>query len=195
MKKYIVGSLLLLGFCYTAYAEMAVTSNEQNMLSAAQKMSTEFVQKLGGILKGQLETAGTESAVSVCKDVAPAMSAQYSNATRSVKRVSLKPRNSAIGVADDWETRQLKMFDDEVASGKQAPVIEVHEITNEKDGRWFRYMKAINTQAMCLQCHGSADNIKPGVQALLKQLYPHDLAVGYAPGQVRGAISVKEKLE
>lgn len=195
MRKYTLASLLLLASYSIAYADMPVSSPEQNMLSDAKKLSAEFVQKLGGTLKQQLESSGTESALSVCKDVAPAMSAQYSNDNRIVKRVSLKPRNNTIGVADEWEANQLKQFDMAATSGKPAAEIETHAVTDEKDGRWFRYMKAIPTQIMCLQCHGGADNIKPTVQTLLKQLYPNDLAVGYKVGEIRGAISVKEKFE
>ncbi|MDP3744950.1 MAG: DUF3365 domain-containing protein [Methylotenera sp.] len=195
MRKHTLASLLLLASYSIAYADMPVSSPEQNMLGDAKKLSAEFVQKLGGILKQQLESSGTESALSVCKDVAPEMSAQYSNDKRIVKRVSLKPRNSSIGVADAWEANQLKQFDMAAAAGKPAAEIEAHAVTDEKDGRWFRYMKAIPTQAMCLQCHGGADNIQPTVQALLKQLYPNDLAVGYKVGEIRGAISVKEKFE
>jgi hypothetical protein len=195
MRKYTLATLWLLGSYSIAYADMPVNSPEQNMLGEAKKLSAEFVQKLGGILKQQLESAGTASALSVCKDVAPAMSAQYSNDKRIVKRVSLKPRNSSIGVADAWEANQLKQFDMAAASGKPAAEIETHAVIDEQDGRWFRYMKAIPTQAMCLQCHGGADNIQPNVQTLLKQLYPNDLAVGYKVGEIRGAISVKEKFE
>jgi hypothetical protein len=195
MRKYTLATLSLLVSYSIAYADMPVNSPGQNMLGEAKKLSAEFVQKLGGILKQQLESAGTASALSVCKDVAPAMSAQYSNDKRIVKRVSLKPRNSSIGVADAWEANQLKQFDMAAASGKPAAEIETHAVTDEQDGRWFRYMKAIPTQAMCLQCHGGADNIQPNVQTLLKQLYPNDLAVGYKVGEIRGAISVKEKFE
>jgi hypothetical protein len=195
MRKYTLATLSLLVSYSIAYADMPVNSPEQNMLGEAKKLSAEFVQKLGGILKQQLESAGTASALSVCKDVAPAMSAQYSNDKRIVKRVSLKPRNSSIGVADAWEANQLKQFDMAAASGKPAAEIETHAVIDEQDGRWFRYMKAIPTQAMCLQCHGGADNIQPNVQTLLKQLYPNDLAVGYKVGEIRGAISVKEKFE
>jgi len=195
MRKHTLASLLLLASYSIAYADMPVSSPEQNMLGDAKKLSAEFVQKLGGILKQQLESSGTESALSVCKDVAPEMSAQYSNDKRIVKRVSLKPRNSSIGVADEWEANQLKQFDMAAAAGKPAAEIEAHAVTDEKDGRWFRYMKAIPTQAMCLQCHGGTDNIQPTVQALLKHLYPNDLAVGYKVGEIRGAISVKEKFE
>ena len=195
MRKYTLASLLLLASYSIAYADMPVSSPEKNMLGDAKKLSAEFVQKLGGTLKQQLESSGTESALSVCKDVAPAMSAQYSNDNRIVKRVSLKPRNNTIGVADEWEANQLKQFDMTATSGKPAAEIETHAVTDEKDGRWFRYMKAIPTQPMCLQCHGGTDDIKPTVQTLLKQLYPNDLAVGYKVGEIRGAISVKEKFE
>lgn len=195
MKKFTFAALSLFASYSIAYADMPLSSPEQNMLGDARKLSAEFVQKLGGILKQQLESAGTESALSVCKDVAPAMSAQYSNDNRIVKRVSLKPRNGVLGVPDAWEADQLKQFEMAAAAGKPAAEIETHAVKNEKDGRWFRYMKAIPTQAMCLQCHGGPDNIKPTVQALLKQLYPNDLAVGYKAGDIRGAISVKEKFE
>ena len=195
MKKFTFAALSLFASYSIAYADMPVSSPEQNMLSDARKLSGEFVQKLGGILKQQLESAGTESALSVCKEVAPAMSAQYSNDSRIVKRVSLKPRNGVLGVPDAWEADQLKQFEMTAAAGKPAAEIETHAVTSEKDGRWFRYMKAIPTQAMCLQCHGGPDNIKPNVQALLKQLYPNDSAVGYKAGDIRGAISVKEKLD
>jgi hypothetical protein len=195
MKKFTCAAVSLFASYSIAYGDMPVSSPEQNMLRDARKLSGEFVQKLGGILKQQLESAGTESALSVCKDVAPGMSAQYSNDKRTVKRVSLKPRNGVLGVPDAWEADQLKQFDIAAAAGKPAAEIETHAVTNEKDGRWFRYMKAIPTQAMCLQCHGGPDNIKPNVQALLKQLYPNDLAVGYKAADIRGAISVKEKLE
>lgn len=195
MKKFTFAALSLFASYSIAYADMPVSSPEQNMLGDARKLSGEFVQKLGGILKQQLESAGTESALSVCKEVAPAMSAQYSNDSRIVKRVSLKPRNGVLGVPDAWEADQLKQFEMTAAAGKPAAEIETHAVTSEKDGRWFRYMKAIPTQAMCLQCHGGPDNIKPNVQALLKQLYPNDSAVGYKAGDIRGAISVKEKLD
>lgn len=194
MRNYRLAGLLLLASSSIAYADMPANPSEQDMLADARKLSVEFVQKLGGVLKQQLESGGAESALGVCKEVAPAMSAQYSNDNRIVKRVSLKPRNSTIGIADAWEADQLKQFDIAAAAGKPAAEIETHAVTNEKDGRWFRYMKALPAQAMCLQCHGGPDNIKPTVQALLKQLYPADKAVGYQAGEIRGAISVKEKL-
>jgi len=56
-------------------------------------------------------------------------------------------------------------------------------------------MKAIPTQAMCLQCHGQPSDISERVRILILNEYPQDKAVGYSEGQVRGAISIKRLLE
>lgn len=41
---------------------------------------------------------------------------------------------------------------------------------------------------------GTAEQIPPAVKARLAEDYPHDKATGYAPGQIRGAVSVKRPL-
>ncbi|HSD70126.1 MAG TPA: DUF3365 domain-containing protein, partial [Woeseiaceae bacterium] len=51
-----------------------------------------------------------------------------------------------------------------------------------------RYMKAIPTGGLCLACHGSA--IPDDVRGLLDDHYPHDRALGYEAGDMRGAFSV-----
>jgi hypothetical protein len=58
----------------------------------------------------------------------------------------------------------------------------------------YRYMKALPTQELCVQCHGSADKITPAVQARLKELYPDDKATGFGIGAIRGAITIKKPL-
>ena len=58
--------------------------------------------------------------------------------------------------------------------------------------RQFRFMKAIPTGALCLQCHGSS--ISPEVSARLAELYPDDKATGYATGDIRGAFVVTRNL-
>ena len=65
------------------------------------------------------------------------------------------------------------------------------EVVSEPDGRYFRFMKTIGVKPMCLQCHGSAEQIPPTSAAMLSKLYPNDRAVGYAAGDLRGASSVK----
>lgn len=170
-------------------------ATQQRKLEDARKISTEYMQSLGAVLKQQLQTDGAEGAVAVCKEVAPAMSAQYSNEHTLVKRVSFKHRNPTLGMPDRWEKQQLIAFEASAVAGRPLQDLETYAITTETDGRWFRYMKAIPTQAMCLQCHGTTEHIKPSIQALLKQHYPQDLATGYKEGDIRGAMVVRQKLE
>lgn len=170
------------------------TQKQQTYLQESRKISQEFVQKLGGTLKKELEAGGAEKAIMVCKEVAPALSKSYSTDGKVVKRVSLKARNQNLGVPDAWEKEVLHGFERAQHEGKPAAELELSSVTNEEDGRWFRYMKALPTQPMCLQCHGEHADIQPNVSNRLAAEYPQDAAVGYGLGEIRGAISIKHKI-
>ena len=85
-------------------------------------------------------------------------------------------------------------FDRRVAAGEKAEILEYSETIDEPRGRYFRYMKALPVQPLCLTCHGAAENIPENVEARLAIEYPHDRATGYALGQVRGAVTIKQPL-
>lgn len=163
-------------------------------LQESRKIAQEFMQRLGGTLKIQLETGTAGTAISVCKQIAPALAAEYSNDGRVVTRVSLKPRNKTLGTPDAWERGILEKFDQQRQQAKEATAMDAADIIEDRDGRWFRYLKAIPTQPMCLQCHGKPDELSSEVKAILAKAYPEDSALGYSVGDVRGAISIKRKL-
>ena len=164
--------------------------SDQGYLEESRKTAQEFVQKLGGILKAQLETVGTEQAILVCKQIAPALAKEYSNSMKIVNRVSLKNRNPSIGIPDTWETSVLKEFEEKNKDGNNT-VLEKYETLQSADRKLFRYMRAIPTQSMCLQCHGKPEDIKPNVYARLLKEYPDDKAIGYNLGEIRGAVTIK----
>jgi hypothetical protein len=167
---------------------------ETKLLEQSRKTAQEFVQKLGAILKQQLESGGAESAIAVCKQAAPALAAEYSSEGRVVKRVSLKPRNKTLGTPDEWEMRKLQSADHALESGQPISAMEFSEVREEADGRWLRYLKPIATQPMCLQCHGKPYQIPDNVKARLAAEYPDDQATGYGAGSIRGAVSIRQKL-
>ncbi|MDP3088360.1 MAG: DUF3365 domain-containing protein [Methylotenera sp.] len=173
-------------------------SNEAKMakyLDESRNTAMEFRTKLMSVQKSQLESVGAEHAIPVCKVVAPAMAMEYSKDGRDLKRVSLKARNKALGSPDAWEKEVLERFDKEQREGQPIDKMEVSTVSMDSDGRWFRYMKAIPTQAQCLQCHGKPADITTSMKALLIKEYPEDSATGYSVGEVRGAISIKRKLD
>jgi hypothetical protein len=191
MKKLLISVLLAGAFSQFAWA---ADDADAKALDESRKTAQEFMQKLGAILKQQLETGGTESAITVCKQAAPALATEYSTNGRVVKRVSLKPRNKALGTPDEWETRKLESAEHALQSGQAISTIEFSEVRDEADGRWLRYLKAIPTQPMCLQCHGKPYQISDSVKAKLAAEYPDDQATGYGAGSIRGAVSIKQKL-
>jgi len=179
----------------SVFAAESQNKEHAKYIEESRKTAQEFIQTLGGTLKKQLELGGPESALGVCKQVAPALAAEYSKNGKVVKRVSLKARNAMQGTPDEWEKDMLESFDGNQQQGKPIGEMEVVQVTSGADGRWFRYMKAIPAQAMCMQCHGQPTDISAGVRSLLLMEYPQDKAIGYSIGQVRGAISIKHRLD
>ena len=154
-----------------------------------------FMQKLLAENKKAIEEDGPESAIKVCKEIAPKLAGDLSrqNGIR-LTRVSLKVRNPLLGTADEWEQKTLKQFEERLAKGDKPETLEAAEIVSEPSGTYFRYMKGIVLQKGCVTCHGNSDQIMDSVKSILAEEYPHDQAVGYAAGQVRGGVSIKRAL-
>ncbi|HTO43001.1 MAG TPA: DUF3365 domain-containing protein [Burkholderiales bacterium] len=165
------------------------------LLAASRETAGQLIQQLGAQLRAELAKGGPEGAVAVCKNMAPELAGRLSRETGwRVSRVSLKTRNPLLGSPDAWEQRGLEEFDRRVAAGEKAETLEVAEVVEEPSGRYYRYMKALPVQPLCLTCHGTAETIPPDVQQRLRVEYPNDRATGYRAGQVRGAVTVKRPL-
>lgn len=169
-----------------------MTLAQENSLEESRTVAIALMQQLGAALKKEMAAGGPDAAIKVCTQIAPELATKFSieNGWR-VTRVSLKTRNPLLGTPDVWEQQALKDFDARAATGDGVDKLEYSETVTEPGGRYFRYVKALPVQPLCLACHGGVDQVSQSVKATLKQQYPHDRAVGYAPGQVRGAISIK----
>ena len=154
-----------------------------------------FMQQLLAENKKAIKEGGPDSAIKVCKDIAPRMAGDLSR-QHGIKltRVSLKVRNPLLGTADAWEQSVLKQFETRLANGEKPETLEAAEIISEPEGKYFRYMKGIVLQQGCVACHGTSDVLDNTVKAQLSADYPHDQATGYTPGQVRGGVSIKRAL-
>ncbi|MBS1213298.1 MAG: glutamate synthase [Proteobacteria bacterium] len=158
--------------------------------------SREAVAEFSTVLKSELESAmkagGPVNAIQVCQLKAPGIAAAVSKARGlRIARTSLKLRNPA-NAPDAWERAVLDRFQQQATDGADLSALEHYEVV-ETDGRkTFRYMKAIPTQGVCLNCHGG--QIAPEVRAVLDRLYPNDQARGFKPGDLRGAFTVVRAL-
>lgn len=190
-KTGLVLLVLIVPACATKISdEVAI----EKYLDESRNTAMEFRKKLMGVQKAQLESVGAENAIPVCKVVAPALAAEYSKGGQLLKRVSLKARNKVQGTPDAWEKEMLEGFGHAQRDGKPADNMEASTVSKGADGHWFRYMKAIPTQPQCLQCHGKPNEISTGMKTKLATEYPEDMATGYSVGEIRGAISIKRKV-
>lgn len=159
----------------------------------AREISARLLTELGAALKQAMASGGPEGAIGVCKDVAPGIAARLSRESGArVSRVSLKARNPMLGQPDAWEQQVLADFDRRAGAGELPAGLEHSAFVDEPAGRYFRYVKAIPVQPLCLACHGTPETIAPSVRERLAADYPHDRAKGYSPGEIRGAVSIKK---
>jgi len=189
MKNFrLVPILLLVALIPPATAE--------DLTVAARAIASDLIQRLGTVLKKEMASGGPDNAIAVCRDIAPGLAGELSRSTGGrVSRVSLKTRNPLLGQPDAWEQQVLAEFDQQAAKGAKPETLERSEVVTEPQGRFFRYMKAIPVQPLCLTCHGTTDSIPDPVKTRLAADYPHDRATGYALGQIRGAVTIKQSVD
>lgn len=190
MNKTLLSCLLSVLTATPAFAEDLSKYQDE-----ARAVALPFLKQLQAENQKEVAEGGPESAIVVCKDIAPKLAGEASrkNGIR-LTRVSLKVRNPLLGMPDAWEQRALHAFESRAASGEKPEALEYSEIVKEPVGRYFRYVKAIPLQGGCVACHGATEQITDNVKAKLGEEYPHDRATGYAPGQIRGAVSIKRPL-
>ena len=188
MKKLTASFLL----CLFPFAQAIATDTEQltqNSRAAAKALGGE----LKGVLQASMKANGPVKSLSVCRETAPAIASKVSASKElEVGRTSLKYRN-ANNKPDAWETKVLENFEQRKANGEAADKLEFSEVTEHNGNKVFRYMKAIPTGDVCLQCHGSS--IAEPIKAELDKLYPGDKARGFKKGDIRGAFTVMQPVK
>ena len=188
MKKILLATAVALaGQCGTLLADEA-----KQLSLEGRKIVKSFFEELKGELGKAMKEGGPVNAIQVCQIEAPAISIGTSERTGwRVARTSLKLRNPA-NTPDFWERQVLKSFEARKAGGEDVKKMEQAEILTVDGQRTFRYMKAIPTAELCLNCHGP--NIKPEVEAKLQELYPYDKARGFNVGDIRGAFTLSKPM-
>jgi hypothetical protein len=183
-------TVIALGLTLSAPGIYAADYTEE--IKASRETVKEFMQTLKQELQASMQEGGPVNAVSVCNLTAPAIANTYSVRNGwEVGRTSLKLRNPD-NAPDAWERSVLEAFEERKLAGEDPAQMEYYEVIRRDGGKELRYMKAIPTSRVCLACHGEAlDSI---VKTRLKKLYPHDQALGYQEGDIRGAFTVTQPL-
>ncbi len=168
-----------------AIAACVSVQADDERLEQSRSLVKSFGERLQTELKSGLADGGPAHAITVCKDRAPQIASELSRKSGAkIGRTSLRYRNPA-NAPEPWQVAVLRDF--ETQSDSLAADAPLEYFAADKDGS-ARYLRAIPTGGVCLACHGAA--VSDDLQERLAVEYPHDLAVGYTPGDIRGAFSV-----
>ena len=186
MRKFVVAAL--------AAFVLPASGADPAWVGEARTVAGSVPPKLLAVLAEQISAGGPASAIAVCSEKAPQMARAASEATGwNVRRVSLRNRNPKA-VPDAWERVALEDFDRRAAAGEASATLEKFEAVRENGREVARYVKALPVQELCVACHGPADRLSAAVRQELATRYPDDKGTGYAPGQIRGAITIRKPL-
>jgi hypothetical protein len=188
MRRVITGAI-----AGVAVVVAALTLSAETDLDARSKASRVVIKAFAGSLqaelKGAMKSSGPVAAIEICSEKAPAIAREHAEDKGwSVGRTSLKFRNPN-NAPDPWELMVLQSFESRKAAGEDPKTIDHAEFVMQDGKRVFRYMKAIPTGEVCLNCHGAAE-VKPAVAKTLAEFYPDDKARGFKVGDIRGAFTI-----
>jgi hypothetical protein len=194
MKYLISLSTLIFFILFFSCTEKRVEVRE-NQIDGMRTTSMEFTKNLKEILINQMQTQGVVQALLVCSDTAQVLTNNFSiQKGVFIRRVSFKNRNEN-NYPDDFEKKIISEFELLKQNNELNDKTEHFEVVKEGEFTYLRYLKPILVQAECLNCHGNKNDMMPEVKELLAVKYPHDKAVGYNIGDLRGAVSVKKVKE
>ena len=186
MKKCLITAAVFLAAApLTLHAEAADPN-----LNQARTLVKQFAGQLQAEVAAGMKAGGPVHTIEVCSVKAPAIAAEITESSGwQVGRTSLKLRNPA-NTPDAWELQVLEQFEARKAAGEPVDKLEFAEVVGSGDDQQYRYMKAIPTGEVCLNCH--AAEIKPPVEEKLSQIYPQDQARGFSLGDIRGAFTLSK---
>lgn len=181
MKKTIILSVLL---------SSALLCNELSLIDVVEtgnKLSKELLTQLSTRLSNEIKTNGLLSAAKFCNSNALTLTEEVNLRQIqgiSIKRISLKERNSANTPKAD-EAAVLKSMQ------KMLEKKELPEYMIEEEGKRYKYYKPlVIKKEACLKCHGDMSK-NPELNAFILEAYPQDKARGYKMGDLRGAVLVE----
>ena len=197
-SHYVVSALIVASLSgrgpAVAQTETPDTSGSALALQQSRAATRELLTSLRKTLESRLASGGPVHATAVCADTAQALSGSIAKKSGvHIRRVSDRWRNP-LDEPDMFEREVLRRFGEALRDTTLTDATEHGQVVVEKGARVFRYMKPIRIQGMCMACPGEPDRMDAAVREVLRSRYPDDRATGYAPGDLRGAVSARVPL-
>ncbi|AOL22697.1 Protein of unknown function (DUF3365) [Erythrobacter litoralis] len=180
----LAGAALGLAACADESEQEPAPLDEAAVAARSAPIAQRFAADLRMQLQSALEAGGPKNAVSVCRDVAPALAEAASQESGAeIRRIAARNRNPEGSVPGEMQGRYDALAEAPMAGGAPA-----RRIWRAEDGK-VHFMSAIPmAEQPCSTCHGR--DIDPDLAAHIVSLYPEDAATGFAPGTLRGALLI-----
>ncbi|PRH82263.1 c-type heme family protein [Arenimonas caeni] len=181
-----LGPVLALA-CALGVASAPASGSAPAPNARAAEAAKAFSAELRSTLGAAMAQGGPSAGVRVCHQEAPRIAERVS-AAHGVRlgRVGVRSRQPANRL-EGWQKALLTTWQSSPPAGTPASWAPVSSI-DPQDGT-LRWAKAIETEAVCLVCHGPS--VEPGLAETIRRLYPDDPAVGFEPGSLRGLLWVE----
>ena len=182
LKTFLLTSLLTV-------SAMAADNNAAQPLNVKQE-GIKYIKMLGGALKSELKAQmkadkSGMAALGFCTAKANEITENINKKLPSyakVRRTALRVRNDKNNRADTIDQKVMKDY----VAAIEAKTFTPKDIKVVQDGDTTRVYKPLVAKAVCLKCHGT--NLSEEITKSLDTNYPHDHAVGFKEGDLRGVI-------
>lgn len=157
----------------TAVLATSATADE-DLAQRGKQLLQPFQKTLQTALREGMQE-GPANAIEVCRLEAPAIPGRVAPEGVAMGRTSHRLRNPDNAPLD-WQREMLAYYLDN-PDDRQPRQTRLDETR-------VAHVQPIETQPMCLSCHGS--DLDESVQTRLDELYPEDQATGFKTGELRG---------
>lgn len=172
---------------WETFKKQAKTENKNlSDIEIGQNIANSTKLQLGKNLLEAIQKYGTAGAVEFCNTRAIPITDSMSGLLNvRISRISDKPRNP-LNTANNAELEIINSYKNKLKN-KQPLEPKLIEWQNTLTGYY-----PIQTNKMCLQCHGQKNvNINPDAYSKIKKLYPDDNATGYGENELRGLFKIE----
>jgi len=183
MKKLLLSTFFIGATLLNAASNAEI---KQEAKDAIQKLQTTLKTQL----KANLKKGGPNQAANFCSTSAQHITHEVNMSFANkitIHRTSLKYRNSENSPKSD-ERVVLEAMQKDYNAGKALPNLIVKQIN---ENTYKVYKPIYISKGVCLKCHGDIAKRNKDAYKTIQENYPHDKAIGYKMGDLRGAFVVK----
>ena len=162
-----------------------------SVITTGENIFRSLIMELTSRLTTAIHDNGITGAIEVCNVEALPLTdiiRKSNNKVFQIKRTTNQYRNKK-NKPDKFEKTALEYFGSFVRKGESLPSFYVQKIETSSVN-FYRYYKPLTVMPLCLNCHGTSDNMSDDVIELLHRKYPKDKATGYSLNDFRGIVSI-----